>query len=58
MKMDFTTALNFPETFIIGSPAQGSVYKLDLSDVLTQSEISAKLVQAEYQLERKTATSS
>ena len=56
VKMDFTTALNFPETFIIGR-INGEeplyVYKLDLSDVLTQSEISAKLVQAEYQLERE-----
>jgi hypothetical protein len=56
VKMDFTTALNFPETFVI-EKINGEeplyVYKLELSDVLTQSEISAKLVQAEYQFERE-----
>ncbi len=56
VKMDFTTALNFPETFIIGK-INGEeplyIYKVDLSDVLTSSELSAKLVQSEYQLEKE-----
>ena len=56
VKMDFTTALNFPETFVIGK-VNGEeplyVYKINLSDILTPAELSAKLVQDEYQLERE-----
>ncbi|MCL4379172.1 ATP-binding protein [Candidatus Marsarchaeota archaeon] len=56
VKMDFTSAINFPQTFIIGKVSGEEplyVYKLDLSDVLTQAELSAKLVQPEYQLEKE-----
>ncbi len=56
VKMEFTTALNFPETFIIGK-INGEeplyVYTIDMSDVLTPSELSANLLQKDYQLERE-----
>jgi type IV secretory pathway VirB4 component len=55
VKMEFTTALNFPETFIIGK-INGEeplyVYSIDLSDVLTAGEMESKLSQKEIQLER------
>ncbi|HUC38684.1 MAG TPA: ATP-binding protein [Candidatus Acidoferrum sp.] len=56
VKMEFTTALNFPETFIldqINGEEPLYVYKLDMSDVLTQTEIASKLVQKDYELERE-----
>jgi DNA helicase HerA-like ATPase len=55
VEMAFQTALNFPETFVL-ERIQGEgplyVYTIDLSDVLTQSEISAGIIQKEYLLEK------
>ena len=53
--MAFQTSLKFPGTFVLErihgeEPLQ--VYTLDLSSVLTQSEISANLIQKDYQFEQ------
>ena len=54
--MAFRTALRFPDTFIL-ERIQGEeplyVYKIDFTDVLTQSEISANVIQKEYEFERE-----
>lgn len=55
VKMEFTTTLNFPETFvlerIIGEEPL-YVYTIDMSDVLTASELSAKVMDSELQMEK------
>ncbi len=53
--MTFQTSISFPSTFVLEKiHGEGPlfVYSLDLTDVLTQSEISAGIIQKEYQLER------
>ncbi len=55
VEMAFQTALRFPETFLlerIHGEEPLYVYTIDMSDVLTQSEISANVLQREYQFER------
>ncbi len=55
VKMEFMTSLTFPETFVLGRISGEEplyIYTLDISDVLTQNELSAKLVQSAYELER------
>ncbi len=53
--MAFQTALRFPETFIL-EKIRGEeplyVYTVDITDALTQSEISSNVVQREYQFEK------
>jgi type IV secretory pathway VirB4 component len=55
VEMAFQTALKFPDTFIL-ERIQGEeplyVYILDISDVLTQSELSSGVIQRDYQFER------
>ncbi|HUY70208.1 MAG TPA: ATP-binding protein [Candidatus Baltobacteraceae bacterium] len=55
VEMAFQTALRFPETFLL-EKIQGEeplyVYTLDMSDVLTQSELSANVLQRDYQFEK------
>ena len=52
--MAFQTALRFPEIFVLDR-IKGEeplyVYTVDMSDVLTQSELSASLIQRDYQFE-------
>jgi DNA helicase HerA-like ATPase len=52
--MAFQTALRFPEIFVLDR-VRGEeplyVYTIDLSDVLTQSELSASVIQRDYQFE-------
>ncbi len=52
--MAFQTALRFPEIFVLDR-VKGEeplyVYTLDMSDVLTQSELSASVIQRDYQFE-------
>jgi type IV secretory pathway VirB4 component len=52
--MAFQTALRFPEVFVLDR-IKGEeplyVYTVDMSDVLTQSELSAALIQRDYQFE-------
>jgi hypothetical protein len=53
--MAFQTAIRFPEVFIlerIYGEEPLYVYTLDLSDVLTASEIASNVLQKEYQFER------
>ncbi len=53
--MAFQTSLRFPETFIL-ERIQGEeplyVYTIDLTDVLTKAELSANVVQKNYQFEK------
>jgi hypothetical protein len=53
--MAFQTALKFPETFLL-EKIKGEeplyVYTIDITDSLTQSEISSGVVQREYQFEK------
>ncbi|MGC8478600.1 MAG: ATP-binding protein [Candidatus Micrarchaeia archaeon] len=53
--MAFQTAIRFPETFVL-EKIKGEeplyVYTIDITDVLTQSEISSNVVQREYQFEK------
>ena len=55
VSMAFQTALRFPEIFVL-ERVKGEeplhIYTIDMSDVLTQSEISSGAVQREYQMER------
>ncbi len=52
--MAFQTAMRFPDIFVL-EKIRGEeplyVYTLDISDVLTQSELSAGLIQKDYQFE-------
>jgi hypothetical protein len=54
--MAFQTAIRFPEVFVL-QQIYGEdplyVYTIDLSDVLTQSEIAANILQKDYQFERE-----
>ncbi len=56
VEMLFTTATRFPSTFII-EKIHGEeplyVYILDLTDILASSEISANIIQKEYQFEKE-----
>ncbi len=56
VEMAFQTAIRFPETFIL-ERIQGEeplyVYTIDLTDVLTQSELSAGLMVRDYQFEKE-----
>jgi type IV secretory pathway VirB4 component len=55
VEMAFQTALRFPETFLlerIYGEEPLYVYTIDLSDILTQSEISANVLTKEYQFEK------
>ncbi len=55
VKMEFTTALNFPETFVLDRIVGEEplyVYTIDMSDVLTAGELTAKVMQSELQLEK------
>jgi hypothetical protein len=53
--MAFQTALRFPDTFVL-ERIQGEeplyVYIIDMSDILTQSELSANVIQRDYQFEK------
>ncbi|MCL5430052.1 MAG: ATP-binding protein [Candidatus Marsarchaeota archaeon] len=53
--MLFRTAIRFPETFLL-EKIHGEeplyVYTIDFSDVLTQSELSANIIQKDYQFEQ------
>ncbi|EQD39105.1 hypothetical protein B2A_11243, partial [mine drainage metagenome] len=55
VEMAFQTSLRFPETFIL-ERIQGEeplyVYTIDLTDVLTKAELSANVVQKDYQFEK------
>ena len=54
--MAFQTAIRFPEVFVlekIYGEEPLHVYRLDLSDILTQSELSAGLIDKEYQFEQE-----
>lgn len=54
--MAFQTAIRFPEVFIlerIYGEEPLYVYTIDLTDVLTQSEIAADVLQKDYQFERE-----
>jgi hypothetical protein len=55
VEMAFQTSIRFPDTFVL-ERIQGEeplyVYIIDLSDVLTQSELSANVMQRDYQFER------
>ncbi len=55
VEMAFQTAIKFPETFVL-EKIQGEepmfVYTIELSDILTQSELSTGATQREYQFER------
>jgi hypothetical protein len=55
VEMAFQTSLRFPETFIL-ERIQGEeplyVYTIDLTDVLTKAELSANVVQKNYQFEK------
>jgi hypothetical protein len=54
--MAFQTAIRFPEVFIlerIYGEEPLYVYTIDLSDVLTQTELSTNLLQKDYQFERE-----
>ncbi len=56
VEMAFQTALRFPQTFVlerIHGEEPLYVYTIDLSDVLTQSELSAGLIQRDYQFEKE-----
>jgi hypothetical protein len=53
--MAFQTAIRFPEVFVLDriyGEEPLYVYTLDMSDVLTQSEIAANVLQKDYQFER------
>ena len=54
VNMAFQTAQHFPEIFILGR-IKGEeplyVYTLDMADILTQSELSAGIMQRDYQFE-------
>jgi DNA helicase HerA-like ATPase len=54
--MAFQTAIRFPEMFVL-EKIYGEeplyVYTIDLSDVLTQSEISANVIQKDYEFEKE-----
>ena len=54
--MAFQTSLRFPETFVL-EKIHGEeplyVYTVDMSDVLTQSELSSGVVQRDYQFEKE-----
>lgn len=53
--MAFQTSLRFPEIFVLDriyGEEPLYVYTVDMSDVLTQSEIGSEVVQKEYQLEK------
>ncbi len=56
VNMAFQTALRFPEMFVLDR-VKGEeplyVYTLDISDVLTQSELSAGVLQRDYQFEEE-----
>ncbi len=54
--MAFQTAIRFPEMFVLDriyGEEPLYVYTIDLSDVLTQSEISANVLQKDYQFEKE-----
>ena len=55
VEMAFQTSLRFPGTFIL-EKIQGEeplyVYIIDMSDVLTQSELSSGAIQRDYQFEK------
>ncbi|MCL4371964.1 ATP-binding protein [Candidatus Marsarchaeota archaeon] len=56
VNMAFQTSLQFPEIFVLDR-VKGEeplyVYTIDLSDVLTQSELSAGIIQRDYQFEEE-----
>jgi hypothetical protein len=55
VEMAFQTALRFPETFLlerINGEEPLYVYTIDMSDILTQSEIAANVLMREYQFEK------
>lgn len=54
--MAFQTAIRFPEIFVLDKIYGEEplyVYKIELSDVLTQSELSANVLQSEYEFEKE-----
>ena len=54
--MAFQTSIRFPEVFVLDriyGEEPLYVYTIDLSDVLTQSEIAADVLQKEYEFERR-----
>jgi len=54
--MAFQTAIRFPEVFILDKIYGEEplyVYTIDLSDILTQSEISANVLQKDYEFEKE-----
>lgn len=54
--MAFQTAIRFPEVFVLDriyGEEPLYVYSIDMSDVLTQSEIAANVLQKDYQFERE-----
>ncbi len=56
VEMAFQTAIRFPETFIlerIHGEEPLYVYTIDMSDVLTQAEIAAGVMQRDYQFEKE-----
>ncbi len=56
VQMAFQTAIRFPETFMlerIHGEEPLYVYTVDFSDILTQSELSAGLIQKDYQFEKE-----
>ncbi len=56
VEMAFQTALRFPQTFVlerIHGEEPLYVYTIDLSDIMTQSELSAGIIQKDYQFERE-----
>lgn len=56
VEMAFQTALRFPQTFVlerIHGEEPLYVYTIDLADILTQSELSAGIIQKDYQFEKE-----
>ncbi|MGI0100542.1 MAG: ATP-binding protein [Candidatus Micrarchaeaceae archaeon] len=54
--MAFQTALRFPDVFVLGKIYGEEplyVYTIDLTDILTQSEIAANVLQKDYQFEKE-----
>jgi hypothetical protein len=55
VEMAFQTAIRFPETFLlerIHGEEPLHVYTVDISDILTQSELAAGIIQKDYQFEQ------
>ncbi len=55
VRMEFTTAIEFPDTFIIGKISGEEplyVYTIDMTDILTASELQSKLIQKEIEMEK------